>query len=144
MILFCGIQATGKTSFYAAKFLKTHIRLSLDMLHTRNKEDHFLQTCFMLRQRFVVDNTNLTIAERSKYMLLAKQHKFKVIGYAFESVVEDAIVRNSSRVHKENIPEKGIRASFKKLQWPSVEEGFHHLYGVKIRDHNFIIEEWRV
>jgi hypothetical protein len=37
-IIFTGIQATGKTSFYAQHFLKTHIRISLDMLHTRNVE----------------------------------------------------------------------------------------------------------
>jgi predicted kinase len=37
-VIFIGIQGSGKTSYYAAHFLKTHMRLSLDMLKTRNKE----------------------------------------------------------------------------------------------------------
>jgi hypothetical protein len=56
-IIFCGIQASGKTSFYKEHFFKTHIRISLDLLNTRRKENIFLQTCFETQQRFVVDNT---------------------------------------------------------------------------------------
>ncbi|HEV7348839.1 hypothetical protein [Telluribacter sp.] len=44
-IIFCGLQATGKTTFYRDHFLKTHIRISLDMLNTRNKETQFMEVC---------------------------------------------------------------------------------------------------
>jgi len=66
-ILFCGIQATGKTTFFKEKFFKTHIRISLDQLNTRNKEWKFIDTCFATQQRFVVDNTNPTKEDRLKY-----------------------------------------------------------------------------
>jgi hypothetical protein len=59
-IIFCGIQASGKSTFFKEYFFKTHIRISLDLLGTRHKENIFLQTCFAARQRFVVDNTNAT------------------------------------------------------------------------------------
>lgn len=36
-IVFVGIQAAGKTSFYRERFFRTHIRLSLDMLRTRHE-----------------------------------------------------------------------------------------------------------
>jgi hypothetical protein len=63
-VIFCGIQATGKTSFFKEKFFKTHIRISLDLLNTRNKEQTFIDTCLATQQRHVIDNTNPTREER--------------------------------------------------------------------------------
>jgi len=37
-VIFMGIQATGKTSFYRERFADTHIRISLDMLRTTQRE----------------------------------------------------------------------------------------------------------
>jgi len=36
-IIFIGIQATGKSTFYKDNFFKTHIRINLDMLKTRKR-----------------------------------------------------------------------------------------------------------
>ena len=65
-IIFIGIQATGKSTFYKTNFFNSHIRLSMDLLNTRNKENRFLETCFHTQARFVVDNTNPTSEERKK------------------------------------------------------------------------------
>ncbi len=59
-VILCGLQATGKTTFFKETFFKTHIRISLDQLNTRNKEHKFLEVCYQTQQRFVVDNTNPT------------------------------------------------------------------------------------
>lgn len=83
-ILFTGIQGSSKTTFYAEPFLETHRRISLDMLKTRNKEQQFLQLCLNTGQKFVVDNTNPSIAERKKYIEAAKAVRFAVIGYFFQ------------------------------------------------------------
>ena len=96
-VLFCGIQASGKTTFYVERFLKTHLRISLDLLHTRNKETKLLHFCLSLQQRFVVDNTNPTRKERLKYIEAAKAYKIRVIGYCFHSETSEAIGRNSQR-----------------------------------------------
>ncbi len=132
IIIFCGIQASGKTTFYKEHFFKTHLRISLDQLHTRNKEQVFINACFSVQQRFVVDNTNPTKAERAKYITAAKAHKYKVIGYYFKTNIHDAIHRNSQRIGKENIREVGIRATFNKLEPPTFSEGFDVLYAVDI------------
>jgi predicted kinase len=132
IIIFCGIQASGKTTFYKEHFFKTHMRISLDQLHTRNKEQVFINACFFVQQRFVVDNTNPTKEERSKYIAAAKTHKYKVIGYYFKSNINDAIHRNSKRIGKENIREVGIRATNNKLEPPTFSEGFDELYSVEI------------
>jgi len=94
ILIFCGIQATGKTSFYKEMFFKTHVRISLDQLKTRNKETRFIETCLLTHQPFVVDNTNPTKNDRAKYIIRAKEHKFRVVGYYFQSRLTDAIERN--------------------------------------------------
>ena len=129
-IIFIGIQGSGKTTFYAKRFLKTHLRISLDMLKTRNKERQFVQLCLATGQKFVVDNTNPTIAERKKYIEAAKEARFEVIGYYFNTPLAEALERNSRRLGKEAVSAIGIRATAKKLQLPVYEEGFDTLFEV--------------
>lgn len=139
VIIFCGIQATGKTSFYTQNFVQTHVRISLDLLNTRNKERVFIKTCLDFQQRFVVDNTNPTRKDRSKYIKAAQAKKFKIVGYFIQSEVEDAIARNQQRKGKEKIPVVGIRAAYKRLEEPQYDEGFDKLYRVGISDGEFVV-----
>lgn len=141
-IIFCGIQATGKTTFFKERFFKTHIRISLDQLNTRNKELKFIETCIQTNHPFVVDNTNPTKEDRAKYIAIAKANKFKVIGYYFQSKLTEALVRNSQRTGKENIPEIGIKGTFNRLTLPSPEEGFDELYYVETENNEFKIKIW--
>jgi hypothetical protein len=55
-IIFIGIQGLGKSSFYRERFFNTHIRINLDMLKTRRREQLLLQACLNAKQPFVVDN----------------------------------------------------------------------------------------
>lgn len=136
-VLFCGIQAAGKTTFYVERFLRTHLRISMDMLHTRNKERKLMQLCLELQQRFVVDNTNPTQKERQRYIEAARAHKFSVIGYYFHTDVAAALVRNAKRIGKELVPVPGIRGTYKKLEPPSYTEGFDLLCQVELTEHGF-------
>ena len=137
-IIFCGIQASGKTSFYKEHFFNSHVRVSMDLLNTRRKENIFLETCFQLQQRFVVDNTNVTAAERLKYIERAKEWKFKVICYYFHSTIGAAITRNKNRIGKEFVPAAGIGGTFKKLEPPEYAEGFDEIYKVEIVNGTFV------
>jgi predicted kinase len=141
-VIFCGIQATGKTTFFKEKFFKTHIRISLDQLNTRNKEQKFIETCLLTQQAFVVDNTNPTKEDRAKYITAAKENKFRVVGYYFQSKLAEAFIRNGQRTGKENIPEIGIKGTFSRLEKPSREEGFDELYYVELENNTFTIKEW--
>jgi len=143
-VIFIGIQATGKSTFYKERFFKTHIRINLDMLKTRIREDIFLDACIKAKQPFVVDNTNPSVEDRKKYIDIAKNAKFRVVGYYFQSNIADAIMRNKKREGKECIPLAGIKSTHAKLQLPSPEEGFDELYYVKISEENkFVVEEWK-
>jgi predicted kinase len=142
-IIFIGIQATGKTTFYQQNFLNTHVRISLDLLKTRHREMAFLNTCLQTQQKFVVDNTNPTIEDRERYMALAKGSQFEVIGYYFESKIRGALDRNKQRSGRQQIPEPGILGTYNKLELPSYQEGFDQLYYVRINsDGQFSVESW--
>ncbi len=54
----------------------------------------------------------------------------------------DAIERNNQRLGKERIPEIGIRGTFKKLDLPSINEGFDELYYVTVENNDFTIKPW--
>ena len=38
LIVFCGIQGSGKTTFYRERFFNTHLRISLDLVKTRERD----------------------------------------------------------------------------------------------------------
>jgi hypothetical protein len=44
------------------------VRISLDLLRTRRREQLLLAACLEGRQPFVVDNTNRMIADRARYI----------------------------------------------------------------------------
>lgn len=140
-VIFIGLQAAGKSSFYREKFIDTHIRINLDMLKTRHREKILFNACLEAKQPLVIDNTNPTIEDRKRYILPAKEKRFKIISYYFKSNIEECKQRNKQRNRK--ITLIGILATQKKLQLPSYREGFDKLYYVSISDDNlFIVEEW--
>ncbi|MBE9116766.1 AAA family ATPase [Lusitaniella coriacea LEGE 07157] len=142
-IIFVGIQASGKSTFYDRYFFHTHIRINLDMLKTRHREKRLLETCLEITQSFVVDNTNPTPEERKRYIDPAKNKKTHIIGYYFESKIADSIQRNQNRSLERQIPEKGIRGTHTRLVIPKYEEGFDELYYVRLSPENgFIVENW--
>lgn len=142
-IIFVGIQGSGKSTFFRRRFSNTHIRLSLDMLRTRHREDLLLDACISAKQKFVIDNTNLTREDRLKYIDRARAGRFKVSGYYFKAEVKAAIERNAARIGKARIPEKGILGAYKRLQLPSLDEGFDELFYVRIDESDeFVVENW--
>ena len=141
-ILLIGIQGAGKSTFYQERFFDTHVRISLDLLKTRYREQVFLQACILARQSFVVDNTNVLIAERERYIGPAKAAGFRIVGYYFPVPVKHAIGRNLRREGKKKIPVKGVLGTYKRLQPPSRTEGFDALYCVTVTETNeFLVED---
>ncbi|WP_145945422.1 AAA family ATPase [Paenibacillus sp. Y412MC10] len=140
-VIFTGIQASGKSTFYKERFFATHMRINLDMLRTRHRENVFLEASVRTMQSFVVDNTNPTVEDRKKYIDFVKKHHYKVIGYYFEPDYELSQERNNKREGKEKVPEIGMINTLKKLQRPSYSEGFNELYIVKSLIDGFEIQK---
>jgi predicted kinase len=141
LIMFVGIPASGKSTFYKQRFFHSHMRISLDLFNTRNKENRFLESAFSLQQRIAIDNTNVTKADRAYYIEQAKANRYVVIGYYFEPNLKDCLERNERRSGKEKINRVGVIAKFKVLEPPVWNEGFDELYTVRLEDDQFSIRQ---
>jgi predicted kinase len=127
-IVLCGLQGSGKSTLYRDRFLATHVRVSMDLLRTRNREAEFLDLCLRTRQPFVVDNTNPTPADRRRYVEPARAAGFRVVGYLVEVDASEAFARNAERAGRARIPDSGIAGTARRLLRPTHEEGFDELW----------------
>lgn len=132
LIIFTGVQASGKSSFYLLNLYHSHLRINLDMLKTRHRENIIFEACLASQTKLVIDNTNPAREDRARYIQRAKNAGFEVISYFFETDLNSTLVRNQQRTGKANIPDAGVRATFKKLELPSLEEGFDAVFKIKI------------
>ena len=144
-VLFIGIPASGKSSFYKERFFLTHVRINRDLLRTRRREELLVRACLEGKTKFVVESTNLTRAVRAAYIVVAKEAGFKVLGYFFEAIAGEAVQRNKLRPQNERVPAVAIWAANKRLEPPSRGEGFDQLYRVRMNPPaGFVVEEFLV
>jgi predicted kinase len=142
-VIFVGIQASGKSTFYRERFFATHVRISLDLLRTRRRERSLLDWCLDHQQPFVVDNTNPTAAERAVYIAPAQAAGFRVVGYVFESDASASIRRNEGRSGAARVPPAAIGGTKRRLELPTLAERFDVLHFVRIGDDDrFVVEAW--
>jgi predicted kinase len=143
-VIFVGLQGAGKSTFYKERFFDTHLRINLDMLKTRHRERRLLQACVETGQAFVVDNTNPTLAERAVYIQAAKEAGFRIVGFYFQSKVEDCKRRNEQRSTDRQVPLPGILGTAGWMELPSLDEGFDELHYVRVDEAGgFVVEEWK-
>ena len=62
------------------------------------------------------------------------------VGYYFRSKVEECLARNQQR--SERVPDVGILSTAKKLELPTLDEGFDTLRYVRLTEGGFVVEEW--
>lgn len=141
-VILIGIQGSGKSTFYQQRFAASHQRLNLDSMKTRHREAEALRECVAKRMSFVVDNTNVTVAGRERYVAPAKAAGYRVIGYMFEPIVADCVTRNELRQGKAKVPKPALFGTLKRLQRPRFAEGFDELHTVHLRDEEFVVEPY--
>lgn len=142
-VIFIGIQASGKSTFYKEKFFDTHVRINLDMLKTRHREKVLFQACLDARQPVVIDNTNPAPGDRRRYTEPARLAGFRIVGYYFSSCLEECKARNVQRPAARVVPLPGLFGTYRRLVLPSQAEGFDQLWHVKIdQTGEFVIKEW--
>ena len=143
VVILMGLQGSGKSTFYRMHLSEDFVRVNLDTLKTRYQEKLLIEECLYLQKSFAVDNTNPTRADRERYIAIAKDHGYRIVGYFMESKIKDCMQRNAQREGAARVPEKAIAATSNKLEIPSYDEGFDELYFVKNDGTTMTIEEWR-
>jgi predicted kinase len=127
-VILCGVQGAGKTTLYRDRFLETHVRVAMDLLRTRAREEAFVHVCLQQRQPFVVDATNPTPADRRRYVEPARAAGFRVIGYLVEVADAQALARNAARAGRQRVPTAAVVGTGRRLLRPAPEEGFDELW----------------
>jgi predicted kinase len=126
-VVLCGLQGSGKSTLCRERF-RHHVRVSLDELRTRAREDGLVTECLEAGRPFVVDNTNPTAADRARYVGPARAAGFKVVGYLVEVGSAEAFARNAERAGDERIPPGNVAATARRFVRPAPEEGFDELW----------------
>ena len=100
----------------------------MDLLRTRAREEAFVRLCLRERQRFVIDATNPTPAERARYVAPAREAGFRVVGYLVEVSDAEALARNAVRTGPRRVPAAALVGTGRRLVRPTPEEGFDELW----------------
>ena len=136
LMVFVGLQASGKSTFFRERFAGTYQHVSKDLFpHNRNKnrrQEQLLHAALLAGRSVVVDNTNPTPEDRRPLVRLGHEHGAKVVGYFFEAGVSECLQRNERREGKAWVPDVAIYATAKKLVAPSTEEGFDEIICVRL------------
>ena len=132
-IIFTGLQASGKSTYYRHRYFNSHVRVNLDMLKgSRSKERKLIEGCLSGNIPCVIDNTNLTIAHRRIYIEQFANAGYEIYSCFFDSSIDECLSRNKDRTDKAPIPVVALYAGIRKLQVPSQSEGFESVSAVTI------------
>ena len=135
-VILIGLPASGKTTFYRERFAETHSHVSKDLLPNNRRSDRrqeeLIAESLAQGRSVVVDNTNATVEVRAPLMALARTHGATVVGYYFPTDAADALRRNRARLGRERVPDVAIFAIRKRLEPPSLGEGFDRLFSVAL------------
>jgi len=137
-IVLIGLPAAGKTTLYRERFATTHIHISKDLWPNASgreaRQQKLLDETLAAGKSIVVDNTNPTIAERARIITAAKNRGARVTGYFFDITTRAAVARNANRTGKNKVPNVAIFTTAKRLEKPSLTEGFDELFRIELAE----------
>ena len=137
-IILIGLPGAGKTTFYRCYFAATHTHISKDLWpHASGREvrqRRAIDEALAAGQSVVVDNTNPTIAGRAPLIAAAHVHGARAVGYLLDVATRVAIARNAERSGRAKVPNVAIFTVAKRLERPTVAEGFDQLFRVQIAE----------
>jgi predicted kinase len=135
LILFIGLPAAGKSTYYREHFAATHVHVSKDLMPKTRRSDARqmmeIEAALAEGKSVVVDNTNPSIDVRAPLIALGRRYGARIIGCYFDVEAKTALVRNRLREGVERVPDVAIFATRKKLVPPSIEEGLDEVVVVK-------------
>ncbi len=138
LVIFVGLQASGKSTFFRERFATTHELVSKDLFpnnkNRNRRQAQLIEAALGAGSSVVVDNTNPTVEDRRALIELGRELGAKIVGYYFDSTVRQCVGRNRRRAGKDQVPDVAIFATAKRLVLPSYSEGFDELFRVRVTD----------
>ncbi|WP_158839778.1 AAA family ATPase [Saccharothrix deserti] len=135
LVVLVGLQASGKSTFYARHLAATHVHVSKDHWPNSRRRDSRQQRVVAAAlghgHSVAVDNTNASIGERAALIALARAAGVPVVGYWFPPDLSESLQRNSTRAGRARVPDVGLFATAKRLTPPTRQEGFDEVCEVR-------------
>ncbi len=123
IVVLTGVPGSGKSTL-AKKRFGTYMRINLDTLKSRSREEAEILRALENRVSIVIDNTNTTRRSRKRYLDIGKAFGVPIRSIYLRSPLDLALKRNASRNGKEQVPSHVVRFYYKKLEPPDLDEGF--------------------
>ena len=134
LVIFIGLQASGKSTYYREHFAATHVHISKDLMKSSKDRDmrqrQLIEAALDAGKDVVIDNTNATPLVRAPLIEIGRRHGARVVGYYFEVPAKTAVERNRLREGKARVPDVAIYVTSKKIVPPKFEEGFDEIHVV--------------
>jgi predicted kinase len=135
LILFVGLQGSGKSTFYQERFSRTHVLVSKDLLGRRHLDERsqlLIAESLDAFKPVVVDNCHVTVADRE--VMIRTAGSSPVRAYVFKFDVKACIRRNNQRTGKARVPLVALYTKAKYFTDPSWSEGFDSISDVAISE----------
>jgi predicted kinase len=133
-VILVGLPGAGKSTFFHSRFpTYTHVSKDTFPRHARDKQalqDAAIRASLAAGASVVVDNTNVTPADRAAIIAIAREFGARIVGYYLEVSTREAVARNERRQGRAKVPKVAIFTCAKKLVLPALEEGFDELFTV--------------
>lgn len=133
-MILVGLPGAGKSTFGRARF-SSHDHISKDAFPNARsrqvRQDALLRAALSAGRDVIVDNTNVSPAERAAIIVIAREHGARIVGYYVEASAREAIARDEKREGRAKVPKVAIFTCAKRLVPPALDEGFDELHTVR-------------
>ncbi|MFM9629181.1 MULTISPECIES: AAA family ATPase [Streptomyces] len=124
-----GLQASGKSTFYAQRLSGRYALVSKDLFPrgAKNKQQRqmsLVEDHLAAGHSVAVDNTNPSPQEWGPLVEAAHARGATVTAYWFPPDVAGSLRRNAAREGRARVPDIGVLATLKRLREPSPADGF--------------------
>jgi predicted kinase len=146
LVVLIGLEGAGKTTFYRTCFAATHAHVSKDNFrHNRRparRQRQLVEEALGAGRPVVVDNTNVTAADRAELVALGRVFGAAVVGYYFPPDLAGSLTRNAGREGRARVPDEAVRIAARRLEPPTPAEGYDRLYEVRpVEGCGFVVQK---